>query len=234
MCGVIGLAKKYDGNDDEFSLRFDALMSAARIRGLHATGYAYYNGASINSNSAPVSQYRFPIPDFRNALCAIGHCRYSTSSLVDNQPIFDAKHAYFALVHNGVVSQDSPTTWEKTFDVLCKTENDSEIIYRNMLVGNAHPLVSLPESSQACISLYGSEMAFWRNTKRPLYYQEDEKYLYVASTRDILCRADISLGPIKQCKANVIYTFNSNTNQLSEADLNPYLGLKEDLQNATI
>ena len=55
----------------------------------------------------------------------IGHCRYSTSDLQYNQPIYNDD---YSIAHNGVVSQEMPERWKELYGYDCKTKNDSELI----------------------------------------------------------------------------------------------------------
>ena len=198
MCGVVGLVAK-PGKAFAYPV-FAQLMKEARIRGQHATGVSWYDGRLVHTEKQAVPENQFIYPNELQwddtVVSAIGHLRYSTSDLRFNQPFGDTD---ISIVHNGVISQEPPETWDEQFGVNCYTANDSEIIYR-WLCGNnmrRHPL-DMVDTSQAVIGLERDAFFFWRNEQRPLYYYEHDDYIAVASTRDILRRAGL-IGRVQEC-----------------------------------
>lgn len=226
MCGLVGIVNKENGKFPVDLLR--SLMIEAQIRGQHATGIAYSDGMGLlKVHIEPNPAGQFEVPDgLYDATMAIVHTRYSTSDLQYNQPNFDCG---IALIHNGVVTQSEPDTWKDEFGVNCGTKNDSEILLRKM-IGGVHPL-TLENTSQACIAIDASlrKFSFWRNEQRPLYYVNNDDFLVVASTKDILKRAGLGVYEIHQCECCVDYTYrypisNSLTKtkiRLSQEDLQP-------------
>lgn len=220
MCGLVGLAMK---PGFEFNTRaFGALMKEAQIRGQHATGISYVVDHVLHTLKEPVPQDKFKYPaELSQATVAIGHLRYSTSDLEFNQP---NATEFQALAHNGVVTQAPPEQWEQMFRVNCKTRNDSEILLQMFQKETPeHPLF-LHESSQACVMIdvdpAGDSLMFWRNEQRPLYFYEDDAFLAVASTRDILVRAGYAEN-IQECMPCVHYTYNSTYNKLISTLIRP-------------
>jgi glutamine phosphoribosylpyrophosphate amidotransferase len=119
----------------------------------------------------------------------IGHIRYSTSDVRFNQPFSNDK---YAIVHNGVISQESPENWP----IKCETRNDSEMVLHALsdFKNYKHPLEEFPDSSQAVVFLQNSSnvLGGWRNGLRPLWYSWDaHERLILASTENILKRAGI-------------------------------------------
>ena len=121
-------------------------------------------------------------------LYLIGHCRYSTSDLAYNQPLWNEN---VSIVHNGVVSQEMPENWERLYGYKCKTRNDSELIVHT-LQANKSPLEEFPDSSMAVIELYKEKkLRFYRNGKRPIYFTSLKNGVIITSTKDIALRADL-------------------------------------------
>jgi glutamine phosphoribosylpyrophosphate amidotransferase len=238
MCGLVGLAAR---NRKEFD--FDLLIKMAleaQIRGQHATGIAFLQTDGCMGHA------KFPLPAsdvdwslFRNLpiLAAIVHTRYSTSDLQFNQPnmIDDTEGKYqVALIHNGVVSQADPSTWETLFGVKCKTRNDSEILAQLYAEGVRHPLEVEP-SSQACIVLdrRNGTVRWWRNEERPLYFSSAKNRLVIGSTKDILIRSGAEHeGSREPCYPCVEYTFNLSSNSPSTINYRTIREPKADLQYA--
>jgi glutamine phosphoribosylpyrophosphate amidotransferase len=214
MCGVIGLINlNYDRSFPTELLR--AMANEAQIRGQHATGAAVlHDNNFLDHNVLSVPASVFPLEHLAygyNVRAAIVHCRYSTSDLSYNQPMVAINLANYetdiALIHNGVVSQADPSTWNDTYGIECTTKNDSEILLR-VYEQERHPLNIVP-SSQACIVLDAIDetVSFWRNEQRPLYYVYAENYIAVASTKDILLRSGAGLpSQIKECQPCANYS----------------------------
>jgi asparagine synthetase B (glutamine-hydrolysing) len=121
-------------------------------------------------------------------LYLIGHCRYSTSDLEFNQPLWNEN---ISIVHNGVVSQEMPENWERLYGYKCKTRNDSELILHT-LEADKSPLVEFPDASMAVVELYKEkQLRFYRNGKRPIYFTSLRNGVIITSTKDIAIRADL-------------------------------------------
>ena len=197
MCGVIG----YSGpsNKDLIS----ALFRENNIRGQHATGISWESGGKIRTfiHPGPASDFlRAVPPEALESERIIGHSRYSTSSLDYNQPISDGS---VAVVHNGVISQSSPSMWKEEFGFSCRTENDSELIL-HAWNERVHPLLKFSEASIASCLLNTESLTFFRNGKRPLWYWAGKDSVVVVSARNILSRVIRESSPFK-CKPYVEY-----------------------------
>jgi glutamine phosphoribosylpyrophosphate amidotransferase len=205
MCGIIAACIK-NATEEDLKLTSNLLLQS-QIRGKHATGVAYYDGSRvekfIDSLSAKdfLSKYdiNYCISDDGN-LYLIGHTRYSTSDLMYNQPILDSG---IAVVHNGVITQESSDKWLEHFGYKCNTKNDSELILRAIEVLD-HPLEKFTEASIASCYIDDDHISFYRNGLRPLYYAQFDRGVFVSSTLDILKRANIP-GIIHRTEMNQIY-----------------------------
>jgi glutamine phosphoribosylpyrophosphate amidotransferase len=139
-------------------------------------------------------------------LYLIGHCRYSTSDLNYNQPLWNES---LAIVHNGVVSQEMPENWERLYGYKCETRNDSELILHT-LKAKKSPLVEFADASMAVIELYAEKkLRFYRNGKRPIYFTPMKNGSIITSTKDIATRA--GLNDSIECDMNVYTTFGVNS-----------------------
>ena len=187
MCAVIGI---YSGSELVNISDFQALLLQSKVRGKHATGAAWIENGELKTYVIPESAEQLELPEIRTRLI-IGHCRYSTSDLNFNQPIYDGN---LAIAHNGVVTQQDSTEWPELYGMDFKTRCDSEILLRHYEKG-VHPLNV--EGSMAALILNNIEdpsLIFFRNGERPLYFIEKKPFYYIASTQNILKRAGIGEG----------------------------------------
>lgn len=185
MCSVLGLYNK-NGADMEM---FASMLEQSMIRGKHATGISWVEDKQIKTYILPVDAKNFKLPRIRTNII-IGHCRYSTSDLKYNQPIHNDD---ISVVHNGVITQADPTTWEETYNYKFSTKCDSEIIMRTW-EDDKHPLNLDGSMAALVLDVRQKEVLhFFRNEQRPLYYAEDlDDGYYIASTKDILKRSGIT------------------------------------------
>jgi len=193
MCAVIGAYIENPSSRDLVILA--DVFRESSIRGLHATGVSWVKDHQIKTviDSKPANLFLESL-DFRNCinedgnLYLIGHCRYSTSDLAYNQPLWNEN---VSIVHNGVVSQEMPEKWKDLYGYDCKTRNDSELIVHT-LQANKSPLEEFPDSSMAVIELYKEKkLRFYRNGKRPIYFTSLPNGGIITSTKDIAKRADL-------------------------------------------
>ena len=193
MCAIIGAYIENPSSSDLVMLA-DVFYESS-IRGLHATGVSWVKDGQIHSHIDAVPAIKFlESLDFRNCinedgnLYLIGHCRYSTSDLAYNQPLWNDN---ISIVHNGVVSQEMPEKWKDLYGYDCKTRNDSELIVHT-LQANKSPLEEFPNSSMAVVELYKEKkLRFYRNGKRPIYFTSLKNGVIITSTKDIAKRADL-------------------------------------------
>lgn len=183
MCAVIGAIIKEPDEEDLETLEKVFLESS--IRGLHATGISCVQNNKIVTKILPFSALEFfsktKLSDFINEdgnLYLIGHCRYSTSDIEYNQPIFNETKS---IVHNGVITQEPPERWNQLFSINCSGKNDSEL-----LLHTDNPLRTWEDSSLSVCELYSDKvLKFYSNDKRPLWFTKTEESVIVVSTLDI-------------------------------------------------
>lgn len=211
MCGVIGVQMEMIDDRDLQIVR--NLFVQSMVRGKHATGVTYFNGKELVTIKEPIPADEFikkhdPVNwvynhDMADAPCLalVGHIRYSTSDLRYNQPfqgiVIDEHFGPMptAIAHNGVLSQESTSTWE--YDT--QTANDSEMILRALESGD-HPLEKFADKSLAVTQIQVLNRAEtnrpfplvygYRNHERPLW-RLFHKGLIFASTKDIIVRANL-------------------------------------------
>ncbi len=198
MCAVIGAYIEKPSASDLVILA--KVFCESSIRGLHATGMSWVRNNRIHTmiSATPAGKFieAFDLKTTINEdgnLYLIGHCRYSTSDLNYNQPLWDES---LAIVHNGVVSQEMPEKWKDLYGYDCKTRNDSELILHTIKAKKS-PLVEFANASMAVIELYAEKkLRFYRNGKRPIYFTSLPNGGIITSTKDIAIRADL-LGSIE-------------------------------------
>lgn len=220
MCGVIGVSIK-EVTADKIKLVRE-IFQQTMIRGKHATGLSYVKEGHIftEKRNVPVTTFfdDFDLNecvDEEGGLYLIGHIRYSTSDLRYPQPF--SSDAY-SIAHNGVISQEDPSTWKyKT-----ETSNDSEMILRSIEAGQ-HPLLDFQPASMAVVTLsVMKRLVGFRNEARPLWHTVDGDDLYFTSTKDIAIRSGLWY-PVR-CDT---YTLYSNDHEPRLIDGAPNV---EDLQ----
>jgi glutamine phosphoribosylpyrophosphate amidotransferase len=194
MCAVIGAFLENPSSRDLIMLA--DVFRESSIRGLHATGVSWVRNNRVNTmiSATPAGKFieAFDLKTALNEdgnLYLIGHCRYSTSDLNYNQPLWDET---LSIVHNGVVSQEMPEKWKDLYGYDCKTRNDSELILHTIKAKKS-PLVEFANASMAVIELYAEKkLRFYRNGKRPIYFTSLPNGGIITSTKDIATRADLS------------------------------------------
>ena len=194
MCAVIGAYLEKPSASDLNTLA--NVIRESSIRGLHATGVSWVKDEKIHAfiSNSPATEFltHFDLSKTVNEdgnLYLIAHCRYSTSDLEYNQPLYNTQ---FAIVHNGVVSQEMPENWQKLYGYKCETRNDSELILHT-LKAKKSPLVEFANASMAVIELYNEKkLRFYRNGKRPIYFTSLPNGGIITSTKDIAVRAGLS------------------------------------------
>lgn len=194
MCGVLGIAIKKPG-EQEFDL-VRKLFVESMIRGKHATGVSYVKNNKVHTIKEPVNACTFinsqDISSWVNEdgnLYCIGHVRYSTSDLSFNQPMATEE---LSIVHNGVISQESPETWKETFGYNVDTKNDSELILRCLESGEIPLHKFQPSSMSVCTLDKDKVITAFRNEARPLHYSYGNNGIIFASTADILKRSGLT------------------------------------------
>lgn len=211
MCAIVGCYLQNPSSDD-FDLISNVLLESS-IRGLHATGVSWIRDGKIHTHieKLPARSFlqKFDIEKTVNEdgnLYMVGHCRYSTSDLNYNQPLYNNN---ISIVHNGVVSQEMPENWEKIYGYKCTTRNDSELILHT-LEAKKSPLVEFAEASMAVVELYRDKtIRFYRNGKRPIYFTSMKNGGIITSTKNIAIRS--KLNSPKEVPMNMYLTAVNGT-----------------------
>jgi len=193
MCGVLGITINNFSEGDYDLVR--SLFIQSMIRGKHATGVSFVKNGRVNTIKDPIPANEWikkqNLGDWRNEdgnLYCIGHIRYSTSDLRYNQPMATDR---ISIAHNGVISQESPETWEKKYGLTTATSNDSELVLRAM-EEEINPLQHFHPASMAVCALYDDKrIVAFRNEERPLYCSFANNVTVFSSTEDILKRSGL-------------------------------------------
>jgi glutamine phosphoribosylpyrophosphate amidotransferase len=220
MCAVIGAVI-----ENPKIAHFDMIRRVfheSRIRGMHATGLSYLKGGEIHTFKEPV-----PADEFRKLddleemvnddgiLYLIGHCRYSTSDLLYNQPIANATTS---IVHNGVITQHDPADWEVLHGYSCEGKNDTELLLHSL--ADYSPLEHWKDASLAVCELHvDGRVRAYRNGKRPLYLTIFDAGRIITSTANVANRANLNYATVP-LSMNVYHTFDSElTLELEKVDI---------------
>lgn len=189
MCAIIGALIKQPTTEDFSTLR--KVFHESRIRGLHATGMSVLIDGKIKTIIETSSADSYSALDSLETLVnvdgtlyLIGHCRYSTSDIQYNQPLY---HTTKSIVHNGVITQEDPSRWESIYGYACETKNDSELVLHS-----PDPLREYPDASMAVCELHTDHIRFYRNGKRPLHLSSFSNGCIITSTRDIAVRSNLT------------------------------------------
>lgn len=192
MCGIIGAFLQKPNNVDFSGIK--RVFVESKIRGKHATGISYLKSNKIETikESIPsdefVEKYLHNMENFLNEdgnLYLIGHCRYSTSDLRFNQPLYNENKS---IVHNGVITQELPENWESLYGHKTKTMNDSELV-----LFSKDPLTEFNHMSMGVCELsLNKTLRFYRNGKRPVYLSRISNGFIVTSTENIAFRSGLS------------------------------------------
>jgi predicted glutamine amidotransferase len=191
MCSVIGAVIQSPTKDDFETLR--RVFHESKIRGMHATGISIVLNNKIVTfkESVPADKFNHldNLEEMINEdgnLYLIGHCRYSTSDLEYNQPMADDTKS---IVHNGVISQESPEKWKDLYGYDCMTKNDSELVLHSK-----DPLREYSNMSMGVCELsLDKKVRFYRNGKRPIYFTLFDNGCIITSTKDIAKRAGLDI-----------------------------------------
>ncbi len=218
MCAVIGAILQSPSKEDFASLR--NVFVESKIRGMHATGISFLPkwSSGIETIKEPIPADQFVekhlhddnlgdmVADDGN-LYLIGHCRYSTSDLEYNQPMFCSGKS---IVHNGVITQELPENWKDLYGYDCITKNDSELVLHSK-----DPLREFSNMSMGVVELYKNrKLRFYRNGKRPLYLTNVPNGCIITSTADIAKRAGI--GQAIEVMMNHYITFDEYLSMMIE------------------
>ncbi len=201
MCAVIGAILLEPTKQDFAMIR--RVFHESKIRGMHATGMSFLPNWSDKietiKEACPADQFidkhlhddnlKDMVADDGN-LYLVAHCRYSTSDLEYNQPMYNNDKS---IVHNGVITQELPEFWKQIYGYDCMTKNDSELVLHSN-----DPLQEFPNMSLSVVELYiDRKLRFYRNGKRPLYLSSIPNGCIITSTTDIANRAEVGGIPVE-------------------------------------
>lgn len=218
MCGIIGAVLRKPTVED-FELIKRVFLESS-IRGLHATGMSFlpHWSKKIQTIIEPkpakyfveVHLHKDNFEGLLNQdgnLYLIGHCRYSTSDLEYNQPIYNNT---LSVVHNGVISQELSHNWKRLYGYDTTTRNDSELLLHTIEAGK-EPFKEWEDSSIAAIELHLSrKLVYYRNGKRPIYHSILENGIIVTSTSDIMARASKGAIQAKAVEKNLKISYDND------------------------
>jgi len=220
MCAVIGVVIQ-----KPTASHFDMIRSVfyeSRIRGLHATGLSYLQGGVIHTFKEPVPADEFrklddleDMVDDDGTLYLIGHCRYSTSDLLYNQPIANESTS---IVHNGVITQHDPADWEVLHGYACDGKNDTELLLRSL--ADYSPLKHWKDASLAVCELRTNRtLRAYRNGKRPLYLTVLDNGSIITSTANVAKRANLNYTTVP-LSMNIYHTIDADLSvELEKVDV---------------
>jgi len=212
MCGVIGVSLKNVIQEDIDLVR--NVFFESMIRGKHATGLSYVKNGEVHTvkESKPAVWFLQDkdLWDYVNEdgnLYLIGHIRYSTSDLRYNQPFSNGS---LSIAHNGVISQEDPSTWKYE----CETANDSEMILRSLEAGN-EPLTDFHPASMAVVTVSADKtLTAFRNGERPLYMSVRDNGVVFTSTADIALRSGLPIA--NKCVMMTKYIYKDEVMEFQE------------------
>lgn len=218
MCAVIGAILLHPSKQDFAMIR--RVFHESKIRGMHATGMSFLpkwsSGIETIAESIPADKFveKYLHDDNLGDMVAddgnlylIGHCRYSTSDLEFNQPMYYNEKS---IVHNGVITQELPDTWKDLYGYDCITKNDSELVLHSQ-----DPLREFSHMSMGVVELYKERrLRFYRNGKRPIYLTNVPNGCIITSTSDIAKRAEI--GQAVEVMMNHYISFDEYLTMLIE------------------
>lgn len=219
MCSVIGVILLEPTKQDFAMVR--RVFQESKIRGMHATGISFLPkwSSGIETIQEPIPADKFVEKHLHNDnlkdmvaddgnLYMIGHCRYSTSDLEFNQPIY---YNDKSIVHNGVITQELPENWKELYGYDCITKNDSELVLHSQ-----DPLREFSHMSMGVVELYAyKKMRFYRNGKRPLYLSSISNGCIITSTSNIALRAEVPGRPV-EALMNHYFTFDDKLAMMIE------------------
>ena len=227
MCAIIGAVLVKPTETDIETLR--NVFRESEIRGMHATGLSYVRDNEIFTERVcvPAGEFveNFEFEQIINEdgnIYMIGHCRYSTSDLHYNQPLYNQS---ISVVHNGVIIQELPENWKKLYGFDCNTRNDTELLLKTVENGE-NPLLKWSEASISACELHSDKtFKFYRNGKRPLQVKIMGDSVIVASTKNIFIRAGVENSI--DSPMNTVYTLKDSIMTCEYIETN-----QKDLQHA--
>ncbi|MFC1828512.1 hypothetical protein ACFL0O_02750 [Thermodesulfobacteriota bacterium] len=249
MCGIFGFAISSETKYDPENIKSlsDQLFLLSASRGKEASGFGIlYDGI--------VEVYRKPAPsnemvrsaEYRNLfnnliqqstrhknktpVALIGHSRLATSGFhglnINNQPINTEKTIG---VHNGVIANYSEILLEEP-DIHCKTDNDSEVVFRLLqkyldsglsigsavsrlfgrLEGSASVAAFMPGYSHLLLASNHGSLFYVPDKKNEMMVFASEKYILQKTMREFTPATEYHAQNIRQVHAGEAYLIDLN------------------------
>lgn len=187
MCGVFGFISKNGAGPDVARLKRIARITESR--GRHAFGLAWEDDGGICTFKRPgaASLRLRDLDRVRGTQAVIGHCRWATSGLPEdnwNNHPHPAGRGW--LVHNGIVENHLELIDE--FDLDIQTECDSEVLGMLMLraggsiLDRARYMRAETAGTMAVLGLWVNPVRMLiLRSGRPMHFGEDDRGFYFAS-----------------------------------------------------
>lgn len=194
ICAIVGFVSR-GGEGHEQLIR---VLWQSRVRGLHAFGMTYIDRHTGDMRTAKYFALESLVADVRRLLPPrlIFHARYSTSGdyrdHANNQPI--DVNLGTSLAFNGIISMMTKEQMEEFWGVKLETYNDGEIFLRHVHAGgDPVEFVRTMKGAFAGVWMKSNGLMYaLRNTRRPAWSARTDYAVIVASTKDILERAQIA------------------------------------------
>jgi len=231
MCGITGVINLSDfklGLDEK--KLFKDLLVATSLRGKHSTGMFTVpldNSKNVKTFKSAVcagefietKQFKEVIQDFSDYKYVVGHTRYATNGLINNENAHPFSCEHITLVHNGNVANKHEICLlgdKKGSD--CQV--DSESLAIALSKNNICNFIEKVEGAFAIVwyDRINRKLNFIRNTERPLHFAiiKDENVILFASEAEALYfvakRNNIKLSKIFSLDVGTLLTFDKDRN----------------------
>ena len=205
MCGIAGIYN-YDKNSDILNNTLE-IMKKLQHRGKDSFGISFYNN-KINLIKKKGQLKDFKLETMDDIISCIGHLKYKTSNINDNninieeiQPICDLKHKNIAIVHNGNVPNLEIFDTKYIYDIIVKFEDIRDgLVY----------LIDKIPASYSIIVQHNDYLYILKDkySIRPLSYGYNGKNIHIASEtvalKDCKCIKEVNGGQILEINKDSI------------------------------
>ncbi len=208
MCGIAGWYAKKNLPAKKYREKLENLFFYTETRGRDATGIAYVSGENeLTYFKAPLTASKFLETEAMKKLLGqewlpgklILHCRAATKGSEknnDNNHPFCSEKLGFALIHNGVISNDDNLT--KKYNLVRKARTDSEVMVpliekfydenKNFLLAIKRCMEEVEGNKAVAILTAGGNLYLIKGNSASLVlgYDVEDDVFYFASTQVIL------------------------------------------------